>query len=302
MVKPYITRVRGTYAMLKQTLDVINQDHRRLRRLVGEADARAASPAFRSEPFPLDFRTTDEKTWIDFLGVEYDVVKSDLTGGDWVQYSNKPATLRIPWYNDVVPEETADLPEAYLIPPEWLTVIERLKLHGVQMRRLERPAKVRVRSCRFTNVRWEAERPWHALPYEGRHLCRFDLVPLDEERVYPAGTVVVDMNQRAARVAAHILEPMGPDAFVHWGFFNTIFQRVEYVESYVIEELAREMLAKDPLLKSAFEERKASDPSFAQDPQAIRDWFYRRTPYYDRKAFLYPVGMVDDRAVVDGLR
>jgi hypothetical protein len=301
MLKDYPTRVNSTYAMLKQTLEHLNKEHERLRELIREADERTASPAFRATPFPLSFQNTDKSVPLDFLGVEYEVVKSDLTGGDWVKYSDKPATLQIPWFNDMVPKETVNLPEAYLIPPEWLKVISRLKLHGVEFRRLLKSAKVPVRSCRFQNIRWEAERPWHALPYEGRHLCRFDMESLHEERLYPAGTVVVDMNQRAARVAAHILEPMGPDSFVHWGFFNTIFQRVEYVESYVIEEVAHKMLAEDPGLAKAFEEKKSTDPDFTQNPQAIRDWFYRKTPFYDEKAFLYPVGMVEDREVLEGL-
>ena len=36
------------------------------------------------------------------------------------------------------------------------------------------------------------------------------------------------MNQRASRVAAHILEPKGPDSYVHWGFFDTIMEQKEY--------------------------------------------------------------------------
>lgn len=301
MLKDYETRVRGTLALLKQTLKVLNEDFRELRSLAKEADARTASHAFREEPFALSFETLPEVEEIDFLGVEYDVVKSDLTGGDWVRWGDEPLTFRIPHYSKVVPKTTVKLPEAYLVPPECGEVIDRLELHGVEVRRLRRPARVRIRTFRFDNIRWEAERPWHSLPYEGRHLCRFDAKSALEEREFPAGTAIVDMNQRAARVAAHILEPSGPDSFVHWGFFNTALQRVEYVESYVIEEMARKMLAEDPELKAAFENKKEEDKEFASNPWAIRDWFYRRTPYYDDRAFLYPVGFIDERDTLASL-
>ena len=41
--------------------------------------------------------------------------------------------------------------------------------------------------------------------------------------------------------------------------------------------------------------------AIANDPWAIRYWFYAKTPYYDHRVGVYPVGLVDDPAVVDGL-
>ena len=43
-------------------------------------------------------------------------------------------------------------------------------------------------------------------------------------------------------MAAHLLEPQGPDSFVAWGFFDAIFEQKEYGEDYVVEKLARDML------------------------------------------------------------
>jgi hypothetical protein len=118
-----------------------------------------------------------------------------------------------------------------------------------------------------------------------------------EERAFPAGSAVVDMAQRAARVAAHILEPEAVDSYARWGFFDTIFERKEYIESYVIEELAREMLAADDTLAAAFDAWRAENPD--ADPWTARWWFYRRTPFWDQRMNLYPVGRIMERAVVD---
>ena len=112
---------------------------------------------------------------------------------------------------------------------------------------------------------------------------------------------MVDLNQRTARVAAHLLEPQGPDSLVKWGFFDAVFERVEYVESYVIEEMIIEMLAENPELAVELAERKAADPEFAADPWAIRYWFYAKTPYFDQRVGIYPVACLDSREAVDGL-
>ena len=110
-----------------------------------------------------------------------------------------------------------------------------------------------------------------------------------ETRTFPTGTVVVSLNQRAARVAVHALEPEALDAFVAWGFMDAIFEQKEYAEDYVMEALAPEMLSKDAKLKEEFETMLQKDTSFAKCPSARLDFFYRRSPYWDRQISLYPV-------------
>jgi hypothetical protein len=86
-----------------------------------------------------------------------------------------------------------------------------------------------------------------------------------------------------------LLEPEGPDSFVAWGFFDAIFEDKEYAEDYVMETLAREMLAKDPQLKEEFEAKVASDSAFRANPAARLEFFYRRTPWWDDRKDRYPV-------------
>lgn len=111
-----------------------------------------------------------------------------------------------------------------------------------------------------------------------------------EKIAYPAGSAVVPLDQRAAKVAIHLLEPQGPDSFVAWGFFDAIFEQKEFGEDYVVEKLAREMLAKDPRLAAEFEAKLAADPKFARSPEARLAFFYDRSPWRDPKMGLYPVG------------
>ncbi|MCH8328009.1 MAG: carboxypeptidase, partial [Candidatus Marinimicrobia bacterium] len=80
------------------------------------------------------------------------------------------------------------------------------------------------------------------------------------------------------------------DSFFSWGFFLEILQRAEYVEGYVMEPLAERMLTTDPGLRRKFEAALKADKSLADDPQARLQWLYRKTPYYDDRHLLYPVG------------
>jgi hypothetical protein len=118
------------------------------------------------------------------------------------------------------------------------------------------------------------------------------------KKTYAAGSVVVSMQQRAARVAMQWLEPMAPDSALEWGFFDSIFEQKEYGEGYVLERLARRMLAADPKLKAEFEQKLATDAKFAANPRMRLNWFLERSPWWDQRIGLYPVGRLDS---LDGL-
>jgi hypothetical protein len=142
---------------------------------------------------------------------------------------------------------------------------------------------------------------WAERPYEGHHVIAggsefspestgLKCTPVKEKMDFPAGSMVVPMGQRAAKVAIHWLEPMGPDSAVNWGLFDAIFEQKEYGEPYVLEKLARELMARDPKLKAEFEQKVQSDPAFAANWYGRLNWFYQHSPYWDPQLGLYPVG------------
>ena len=228
--------------------------------------------------------------------MEYEKQTSEITGGDWFRYDpNRPVTMTLDFQDGMEPDATVRLPEFYVVPRSWPVIIDRLRWHGVKLQRLPADTELTVRTYRFKDADWRQR------PYEGHHPVTFTAQPVTEVRTFPAGSVVVDMNQPLARVAAHLLEPEGPDALVRWGYLDAVFERVEYVESYVIENMIREMVAADPALLERLEKRKAADAEFAANPWAIRTWFYEQTPYYDQRVGMYPVGAVDDRRALEGM-
>jgi hypothetical protein len=109
----------------------------------------------------------------------------------------------------------------------------------------------------------------------------------EEQRPIPAGSLFVPIAQPNSRLVVTLLEPRAQDSFAAWGFFNGAFEAKEYMESYVIEEVATEML-KDPAVAAEFR-RRLQDPKFAASQAARLEFFYRRHPSYDERLNLYPV-------------
>ncbi|MFZ4740931.1 MAG: M14 family metallopeptidase [Bacteroidales bacterium] len=289
MLKSYKIRVESTYRMIEKTMIILNKEYQNLHKLIAEADKNTSNENFRKKEFAINFEASEkDSTMIDYLGVEYSVEKSELSGGEWFKYNNsKPTTFKIPYFNKIEIVEKTLLPKAYIITPEWSRVIDVLKLHNITMKTIKMPLTLKVQSYKFKNPKWATT------SYEGRNpLINFVMDTITEERTYPAGSLIIDMNQAGARIIAYLLEPKASSSLVFWGFFNTIFEQKEYSESYVMEVLAREMLANDVKLKTEFEQKKNSEPEFANNPRAILNWFYSKTPYWDQRLNLYPIGKI----------
>ena len=292
-LKDYATRVRGTYAMLEQSLAVIGAESASLRTVVTAADRRSAALEKQTIPLEFDLDYTDS-VMVDFAGVEYTAEKSAITGGRWVKYSKTPRTMRIPKFAKQKVKASAAVPAAYIVPAPWTDVIERVRAHGIVVRELDKPVTLDVSSYRFSNVVWDKE------PFEGHHVLKYDLTPLTRQMTFPPGSLVIDTAQPLGRVVVHLLEPAGPDALVRWGFMDAAFEQKEYFEGYILEDVLRKMLASDRKLAADFEAAK-SDTAFAHSSAKIRQWFYERSPYFDDRVKLYPVGRITDRNVLKTL-
>jgi len=291
MLKDYRTRVVATYDMVVALLEEIHRDPEALRSAVRQADAEAARPG----PLPLLFEATDKARRIDFKGVEYRREPSAVSGGMMVAYGSAPLDLGLDRFDDYKVTLAVEKPLAYLVPPQWTEAIEVLRLHGVVTRRLAKPLTATCDGYRLSEPKWQEQ------PFEGRHPLTFKTERLRGlSRAFPAGSVVVSLDQRASAVAVHLLEPQGPDSFAAWGFFDAIFEQKEFAEAYVMERVAREMMDRDPTLRAEFEKALA-DPAFAADPKRRLDFFFRRSPWWDDRIGLYPVGLVTSPDVLRSL-
>lgn len=297
MLKPYKPRVESTYEMFLLTAQILNQNYKSFKSLIIDADQLAAGTEIKDKPFTLNFETDySDSTMVDFLGFDYDIVKSDLTGGDWFVYSDKPETMKLPFFNKSKATDQVMVPEAYIIPAEWETIIERLEFHGIELKKLDQPAKLEIRTYKFKNPQWQQ------LPYEGRHrITKFEAEDFTETRIFPTGTVVVITSQPLFAVIVQLLEPKAGSSLLNWGYFDAIFEQKEYSETYVMEKMAREMLAKDEDLRKEFEMKKQSDPEFMKNPWSVTNWFYMKTPWFDQRKDIYPVGRIFDESVIKTL-
>jgi len=291
VLKDYRSRVRGTYDVLRRTLEEINKNPQPLLDAVHKADADTIAAGRSYDPsrrYPLLFELTQTSRPYAFKGVESHLEKSDVSGDTFVVFGQKPQDQSIPLYDDARIARAVAPPLAYIVPPQWQSVIDVLAAHGLKLERTKAPLTLDVESYRLSDVRFAGQ------PFEGRVQPSYTSAPVRAKREFPAGSVIVTMEQPAANVAVHLLEPASPDSLASWGFFNAIFEQKETAENYILERVAKDLLSKDANLRREFEQKLSTDAAFAASPRARLDWVYQRSPYWDEQMNLYPVGRITE--------
>ena len=300
MLKDYKTRVTGNYEILRALLEVMNRDTAKLISLNRQADADAAklgAHALGNTQFPLAIGFGEGTTPVVFRGYHYKRALSEVSGTMWISYSHEPWNATLPLTTEVKVSLSTTPPAGYIIPPQWTRVIDVLAAHDVAMRRTTVAWTGKVERYRCAGMEWQGP------PFEGHHPIfrgegsgaepgRFgSCARTTESATFPAGSVVVPLDQRLSKVAIQWLEPEAPDSAMRWGFFDSVFEQREYGEAYVLEKLARENLEKDPGLKAEFERRVQGDARFAASPEARLEFFYDRSPWGQaNRVGEYPVG------------
>ena len=277
MLKPYEVRVNAVYDLMELMLEQINQHPAALLATTAKADADTIARAGQPNPtVPLTFKGDPKSTFIQLKGFAYTLSHSDISNSEWIHYDpSQPKTYTIPNWNGLLPDISVTPPAAYILPAQWTEVLGKLDAHGIAYRRIDHPLTVHAEGYQLDVPVWATK------SFESHLMLRdFSLHAVPREVTLPAGSVIVPMDQRAANVAINLLEPQAPDSLLHWGYLNAIFEAKEYGEPRVLEKLAREMMAKDPALKTAFEKKLRDDPTFAADSYARLNFFYLRSPWY----------------------
>ena len=283
--KPYARRVEATRATMLAMIELASRDGGQWLAEARAADARASRLA--GTPVVLKYQSGPTARTIEFPGYAYTRGTSEVSGQAWIRYDETtPQVWRVPMRDVVEPKLTVTAPaHGYIVPAAHAGWVGReLDLHGIRHETIKEPQpRLPVQSFRATDVQVGSKIE------EGNVRVTVTGAWADDTRDVPAGSLFVPIAQPEARLVMSLLEPLAPDSYVSWGRFNTAWEQKEYMENYVTESVAREMLARDPVLAAEFARRLREDAEFAASPRARLDFFYQRHPSWDDRHRLYPV-------------
>jgi hypothetical protein len=287
--KDYPTRVRVTHNAFVSVLEQVARHGQAWQQAAAEADARALR--LGGQTVALSYKTTDKASMVDFQGYAYTRSMSDVSGMLMTRYDeSKPQVWHVPLRDEVVEDLRVTAPRAgYVVPAAWSAIVAaKLNQHGIAYRTLDKTVDgaavetFRADKATFSPTSFESHQ---RLQVEGAWRT--------EARSLGKGALFVPIAQPKARLVMALFEPQAPDSILAWGGFNNAFERKEYMEEYVAEDVARAQMAQDPALAAAFRQKVESDPAFAKNPHARLEFFARRHASWDERLNLYPVMRTD---------
>lgn len=286
MLKTYKPRVEVTYQLMQSVLLFTETNRTEIKKM-----RKATTEKFlKQKTYPLSWEVDSTKTsTLQFKGFEGAYIKSDVTGLTRLKfYRDKTFTKPVTYYNYFKPKTIVDIPKAYIIPQGFWPVIERLKLNNIKMTPLKKDTLINVETYHIANYKTRKS------AYEGHYVhYKTTVNSVQEKAHFSKGDLYIATNQEGLRYLLETLEPTAPDSFFNWNFFDTILQQKEGFSPYVFEDLAKEILANNPQLKTDFEKKQKNDAKFAKNWYAQLHYIYMNSKYKELAYLRYPIYRVE---------
>ena len=282
MLKPYKIRVTQTYELMLSTLDFIEEKSGKIKSL----RANAASEILQRKTYPITYKVNQENpTVLNFKGYEATTINSKVTNGKRLFYdSTKPFTKEINYYNNFLKEKEITIPKAYVLEQGWHTIIDRLKNNNIQFSTFNKDTTITVQ------VNHILDYMTRSAAYEGHYLHYNTTVSESTKKItFRTGDLYIPTNQNGVRYLLETLEASATDSFFNWNFFDTILQQKEGYSAYVFEDIAADILAKNPVIKKQLEDKLKNEEAFAKNPRAQLEFVYKNSLHYEKAHLRLPV-------------
>ncbi len=284
MLKPFASRVVATVSFLENVVVFLSENSNDV------INARKQTKVLvRSQSeFPLHWKLDSAKyDQVQFKGFEAEYRTSKVTGQNQLYFNRERKFIRpVKFFDTYQPAASVKRPEFYVLPQAWHEVVDRLHLNKVQMHRLDRDSVMEVEIYFIDDFKTVKD------PYEGRYLHNSTSLISEIKKVqYYKGDYIIAVNQEANRFIVETLEPIAPDSWFNWGFFDAVLQQKEWFSAYVFDEVAEKLLEENTELKAAFNKKKTEDEEFAKNSFAQLYFIYRNSPNFEHHK-RYPVGRI----------
>ena len=283
MLKAFGPRVHATYDFLKTMLETVGAQAPAL----AAARTQAAADQAAQTDFPLAWALDESQAeTVEFRGYEGRLKPSEVSGQPRLYYDRAaPFTRPVKYFNTYKPTATARRPTAYIIPQAWAEVVDILRRNGATPEPLPHDVTVPVEVYYFQDFKTTPK------PFEGHYVhSQVQLRTATETTTFHQGDFVVYLDAAAPlRYLLETLEPQATDSFFAWGFFDSVLQQKEHYSDYVFEDVAADLLRRDPALRQRLEKLRQQDAAFAANGSAQLEWVYLNSPYHEAGHNRYPV-------------
>jgi len=286
MLKPFPARVDATIAFLKTVVTYTSVNSGKILEIRKQSKELTKT----KKEFPMSWQLDSTQfEQVEFKGYEAEYRVSKVTGQEQLYFNQqRPFTRQVKFYDQFKPATIVTKPEFYILPQAWSEVVDRMLLNNIQMTRLNADTAIAIETYIINDFKTSKE------AYEGHYLHHTTVVTSAVKIVqYRKGDYLIPVNQEGNRFIVETLEPIGPDSWFNWGFFDAMLQQKEWFSAYVFDGMAEKLLNENPTLKAEFEKMKSEDKEFASDSFSQLYFLYKKSPNFEDYR-RYPVGRIQE--------
>jgi hypothetical protein len=212
----YKSRVLGAYNLLKSILDYSAKNKELIKAQVAEADQRTierGNNPNEDTKFALDYKPTPtpENITIKSYVVE-DYV--DQNGRTRYRPTKTKKTVTVPYLADYVATKETNIPFAYILTQPDQKVLNNLKIHGINVERLEKGVELEVEGFEIKEIKGGAR--LNQGHYNTNLVGEFKI----ENKTFAKGTYIIKTGQKLGNLVAYLLEPETDDSLLSWNYFD----------------------------------------------------------------------------------
>ncbi|AZQ64578.1 hypothetical protein EI427_11155 [Flammeovirga pectinis] len=282
MLKPFKQRTEATYLFLENVIAFLGEHGAELKQ---HRKAQFIDDRHKDE-FPIAWEVDKSKSdTIFFKGYEGRMIKSEVSGLPRLFYDRTaPYEKAIPFYSSLKVTKYEPKPLSFIIPRGWKTIVDHLKLNGVEVTQLKADEKFTV------DVKYIEAYKTVQSPYEGHYLHHSVKTKTKKEELqFFKGDYLISADQKRIRFLMEVLTPEAIDSYFAWNFFDPILQQKEHFSAYVFEDKAAKMLKEDASLRAALDKEIKKNPSLKNDAYAQLNFIYERSDNKEKSYLRYPV-------------
>jgi hypothetical protein len=281
MLKAFPKRVEATYLYLQEIINWSEKNHKTIKNVRRQSIEASEKKRF----FTYSYQRTNDFDSILFHGFEAGYKKSEVTGLERLYYDRtKPFSRKIPYFNVYKAQDSAKIPQFYIVGSQCKDVISRLKQNKVEMSTLKQDSLIDATFFRVKDYKNGTK------PYEGHFLHKEMNIEEQNGKIQlKKGDILIPTNQLSRKFICAVLEPEAEDSYFAWNFFDSYLQEKEYFSDYVFEDLAVEILEQSSELRTLFEEKKKNDAKFAASQWEQLYFIYQNSSYFEPSFMRLPV-------------
>lgn len=189
-------RILATRSFVGACLSYVSEHADDVRQLLDEIEQ--DSRLFKPVPLPLEARLKPFPERVQVKGFR----------------ENQPMDHEVAFWGDYEASRTRPRAWAYVLPFEMSRVVDRIRMHGVEIEQLTEPVTLQVEGLEVT----EREQAENA--FQGHRMISAKVATRTESRTLTEGSYVIQTSQPLGTLAAYLLEPDSTDSLMTWNFLD----------------------------------------------------------------------------------